>query len=348
MITQDELVIEDSNSGGPTHLLHDRPAAAGVLGTSELLSFILSTIAAEDLLKARRVCQFWYWATNDLLRLEKFRPHIRRELFLDSIDIGSVDGGVGHPMFFIINLTCTTPSIARHLQCITCERVKIREQQVTGFTLSGSGPIGLDLQRYRNGLERVPINGSDRYRAKFWLDMTQLQVNPMPNQLFNEIHIREGKWDVDLQELRDGSFQFVRNRALIRPKLGPEWERTFISQPPCQSIAILMNDVHLGRVQIATCGKDEGVRTADLLDQLETIAPTVAAHSAQATRAFLKVRLEKEAILLEDYDKLAYPEWDAEERQRITHSREEDELRAQKRIGAGVREAWDPKMSRAV
>lgn len=88
-----------------------------------------------------------------------------------------------------------------------------------------------------------------------------------------------------------GSFRFLRNRSLIRAKLGPEWERTFISQPPCQSIAILMNDVHLGRVQIATCDKEEGVRIADFLDQLETIAPAVAAHSAQAIETFLKVRL---------------------------------------------------------
>lgn len=103
-------------------------------------------------------------------------------------------------------------------------------------------------------------------------------------------HKRDGRCDLDIMESQDGTFAFAKSRKTMSQELGTTWTQTFFTQPPCQSISIMMADRHLGRIQIATCNNDEGVRLKQILEKLERVATTFADHSAQSIRNFLLVQ----------------------------------------------------------
>lgn len=105
--------------------------------------------------------------------------------------------------------------------------------------------------------------------------------------LGTSVLVREGRIDFDMNESLDGAFTFVGSREAFAHNMGPSWEETFLTQPPCQSISIMMTDRHLGRREIATCNNDTGIRLSQIFEKLATVAVRVANHSAESIRAFL-------------------------------------------------------------
>lgn len=77
--------------------------------------------------------------------------------------------------------------------------------------------------------------------------------------LATPVHVREGRLDFDLKETLDGAFTFAKSERDLAQERGVSCEETFLTQPPAQSISIMITDRHVGRNEIATCTSDEGI-----------------------------------------------------------------------------------------
>ncbi|KAF2801593.1 uncharacterized protein BDZ99DRAFT_219766 [Mytilinidion resinicola] len=118
--------------------------------------------------------------------------------------------------------------------------------------------------------------------------MSQFKINPiLARMLGTPTHLRNGRCDFDISEEADGTFSFSQTRAKLLQEHGTEWDRTFLTQPPCQSVSIFIAGKHVGLIQVATCDDDQDIRIGYVFQHITSIAPTLATQSASNIRAFL-------------------------------------------------------------
>lgn len=284
-----------------------------MMGTRELLKKIISMMSQEDVFEARMVNSFWKDTVSGLSRLPKFRQDMRRRLFFEPAEVGPVERGTALPRGYV-NPKCTATSIW-HADCERCCTVLFRENAVVDggpYSMSGSrpgcDPPGLELQRHEQTRHVVVgAHSRNQLRAKHWLDFEQFVTNPMLERMLGtSVREREGRIDFDIKESVDGTFTFVRSREAIAHKMGSSWEETFLTQPPCQSISIMMTDRHLGRREIATCNNDTGIWLSQIFEKLESIAIRVANHSAGSIRAFLMKQPADQVLPPPEADKMEF------------------------------------------
>jgi len=117
----------------------------------------------------------------------------------------------------------------------------------------------------------------------YWLDLSQLEINPYLEALFAEEHQskhRLGRWEICLRKAANSPQTLLLNSFLSSKALLDAIGSMHVTSPPCRALGIYHDDFWKmhgnGRNTLLTrIRNDQGVRISELLEALQRIAPIV-------------------------------------------------------------------------
>lgn len=175
-----------------------------------------------DLTNARFVCKSWRDSADICLgNPHTLKGDIRKSLGLEANEFGPIDRGtkLDREKQNKDKSTCTTQSIVRHMECLTCESIRYREWITSRHSDGLDQPTGEVANLYLNIHEgrRAPIQGAAKCpKARFWPDMSQFIKNLLLDRILGcSVRWREGRRDLTIEENVYGMFRSP-NRGLRR------------------------------------------------------------------------------------------------------------------------------------
>ena len=117
----------------------------------------------------------------------------------------------------------------------------------------------------------------------YWLDLSQLEINPYLEALFAEEHQskhRLGRWEICLRKAASSPQTLLLNSFLSSKALLNAIGSMHVTSPPCRALGIYHNDIwetHMNgsNTLLTRIRNDQGVRISELLEALRQVAPIV-------------------------------------------------------------------------